>query len=114
MLSPYAAGLAPALNDVLAGHVTMMFNNQPNVLQLVRHLRYGDAWNNLAPPETFVADVRAGDLPSVSWLIPPWYYNEHPWRFTDGSGNSVCAGAWLNCSDFIDRMKHSLSATWPR
>mgnify|MGYP003343935003 CR=1 FL=1 len=34
--TPYAAGLAPALNDVLAGHVTMMFNNQPNVLQLVR------------------------------------------------------------------------------
>ena len=67
-------------------------NQVQNVLQLVRHLRYGDAWNNLAPPETFVADVRAGDLPSVSWLIPPWYYNEHPWRFAEGGGNSVCAG----------------------
>ena len=34
--TPYAGGLAPALNDVLAGHVTTMFNNLPNVLQLVR------------------------------------------------------------------------------
>ena len=64
-----------------------------NALQLVRHLREGEAWSNLAPPERFVADVRAGDLPAVSWLIPPWYFNEHPWAFEDGSGgNSVCAG----------------------
>lgn len=67
-----------------------------NVLQLVRHLREGDAWSNLAPPETFVADVRDGALPAVSWVIPPWYFNEHPWEFQDGGptgrGNSVCAG----------------------
>ena len=67
-----------------------------NVLQLVRHLREGEAWSNLAPPESFVTDVRAGDLPAVSWLIPPWYFNEHPWEFQDGGptgrGNSVCAG----------------------
>jgi phospholipase C len=31
--------------------------------------------------------VAAGNMPAVSWIVPPWPYNEHP-----ASGNSVCAG----------------------
>jgi len=29
-------------------------------------------------PDEFTADVKAGTLPSVSWLIPPLSYSEHP------------------------------------
>ena len=29
-------------------------------------------------PDDFTADVRAGRLPSVSWLLPPLAYSEHP------------------------------------
>ena len=35
----------------------------------------------------FIDDIKSGDMPSVSWLIPPEPYNEHP-----GSDVSVCAG----------------------
>jgi phospholipase C len=58
-----------------------------NVLQMIRHIRYGPGWRNVVDPEMFVGDVRRGELPQVSWLIPPEPYNEHP-----GGGKSVCAG----------------------
>ncbi len=29
-------------------------------------------------PNTFVADIAAGTLPSVSWIIPPLGFDEHP------------------------------------
>ena len=29
-------------------------------------------------PNDFVADVKSGSLPSVSWLIPPLGFDEHP------------------------------------
>ncbi len=29
-------------------------------------------------PETFLADIRSNSLPSVSWIIPPLGYDEHP------------------------------------
>jgi phospholipase C len=39
-------------------------------------------------PETFLRDVRGGELPAVSWLVPPeGNANEHP-----GSGTNVCEG----------------------
>jgi phospholipase C len=58
-----------------------------NVLQMIRHIRYGPGWNNVVDPTTFLGDVRAGELPQVSWLIPPESFNEHP-----GGEKSVCAG----------------------
>jgi phospholipase C len=58
-----------------------------NVLQMIRHIRYGPGWNNVVDPTTFLGDVRAGELPQVSWLIPPESFNEHP-----GGDKSVCAG----------------------
>ncbi|HEU4356098.1 MAG TPA: alkaline phosphatase family protein, partial [Actinomycetota bacterium] len=38
-------------------------------------------------PSEFVKDVRRGDMPQVSWIIPDESYNEHP-----GGGKSTCAG----------------------
>ena len=58
-----------------------------NVLQMIRHIRFGPGWKNVVDPDTFLRDVRQGELPQVSWLIPPEPYNEHP-----GGGKSVCAG----------------------
>ncbi len=58
-----------------------------NVLQMIRHVRYGPMWQNDVPPQEFVRDVRRDQMPQVSWLIPPESYNDHP-----GAGKSVCAG----------------------
>jgi phospholipase C len=59
-----------------------------NALQAIRHVRFGPMWSKVQPPETFLQDVKAGNLPAVSWLIPPeGGPNEHP-----GSGASICVG----------------------
>jgi phospholipase C len=58
-----------------------------NALQMIRHVRYGPMWRKVEPPENFVTDVRAGEMPQVSWIVPSESYNEHP-----GGGKSVCAG----------------------
>ena len=58
-----------------------------NALQMIRHVRYGPMWNKVEPPENFVQDVRGGEMPQVSWIVPSESYNEHP-----GGGKSVCAG----------------------
>lgn len=63
------------------------FNAWQNALQMIRHVRYGPMWNDVRDPDLFTRDVRHGDLPQVSWLLPPESYNDHP-----GSGKSVCAG----------------------
>ena len=39
-------------------------------------------------PDDFVADVRADRLPSVSWVLPPLAYSEHP-------NSSPAAGEWF-------------------
>lgn len=59
-----------------------------NALQAVEHVRSGPMWDKVVPPETFLQDVRRGELPAVSWLIPPeGHPNEHP-----GSMTNVCVG----------------------
>ncbi|HEX6581298.1 MAG TPA: alkaline phosphatase family protein [Actinomycetota bacterium] len=59
-----------------------------NALQAVEHVRSGPMWDKVVPPETFLQDVRRGELPAVSWLIPPeGNPNEHP-----GSMTNVCEG----------------------
>jgi phospholipase C len=59
-----------------------------NALQAIRHVRFNpEMWAKVQPPGNFIEDVKRGRLSSVSWLIPPESYNEHP-----GEGVSVCAG----------------------
>ncbi len=57
-----------------------------NAMQAIKHVRFGPLWNKVVDPDHFMADIEAGNLPSVSWLIPPEQYNEHP------GGTSLCAG----------------------
>jgi len=58
-----------------------------NALQMIDHVRYGPMWRKVRPPSEFVKDVRRGDMPAVSWIIPDESYNEHP-----GGEKSTCAG----------------------
>jgi len=58
-----------------------------NALQMIRHVRYGPMWDKVQPPSTFVQDVRRGEMPVVSWIVPDETYNEHP-----GAGKSTCSG----------------------
>jgi phospholipase C len=58
-----------------------------NALQMIRHVRYGPMWQKVRPPSEFVQDVRDGEMPEVSWIVPDESYNEHP-----GAGKSTCAG----------------------
>src|SRR3990170_545503 len=76
-----------------------------NALQMIRHVRYGPMWNKVEPPENFVTDVRAGEMPQVSWVIPSESYNEHP-----GGGKSVCAGENWTVHQINTIMK---SEYWP-
>ncbi len=46
--------------------------------KMIRHIRYGPDWARVVPDSQFVADVRAGRLPAVSWLTPPVGLSDHP------------------------------------
>jgi len=58
-----------------------------NALQAIRHIRFGPMWERVQPPAVFLGDLRTGNLPQVSWLVPPPIYDEHP-----GPHKSVCSG----------------------
>jgi phospholipase C len=76
-----------------------------NGLQSIDHVRFGPMWKKVQPPETILKDLRKGNLPEVSWLIPPEGQNEHP-----GAGVSVCAGEnWT--VQYIDAIMKS--QYWP-
>jgi phospholipase C len=66
-------------------------NQWQNALQAIRHVRFGPEWKNVDTPESFIQDIHHEALPSVSWLIPPEAYNEHPGDAQDDPV-SVCAG----------------------
>ncbi|HEY7659215.1 MAG TPA: alkaline phosphatase family protein [Actinomycetota bacterium] len=76
-----------------------------NALQMIRHVRYGPMWEKVQPPPTFVQDVKRGEMPAVSWLIPDESYNEHP-----GAGKSTCAGENWTVHQINTIMK---SEYWP-
>jgi phospholipase C len=47
-------------------------------LRMVRHVRFSPMYDNVVPWATFLTDLEAGSLPSVSWLTPPFAQSEHP------------------------------------
>ena len=73
-----------------------------NALQAVRHIRFGPLWKKVQSPDQFLTDIDDGDLPDVSWLIPPeGNPNEHP-----GAGVSVCEGQnWT--VEYLNALFHS-------
>ncbi len=58
-----------------------------NAMQAINHVWNGADRKDIQPPEQFITDLKAGNMPAVSWINPPASYNEHP-----GAGVSVCAG----------------------
>ena len=59
-----------------------------NGLQAIDHVRFGPMWKKVQDPDQILEDLENGDLPEVSWLIPPeGSANEHP-----GVGTDVCIG----------------------
>ena len=55
-------------------------------LSIIGHIRNSDLWEkDVMPPAQFLADAKAGHLPTVSWLLPPAGESEHP-------PESVCEG----------------------
>lgn len=55
-------------------------------LDAVRHIRYGPLWKSNVPNSTqFIADVRHGRLPAVSWLVTDAPHSDHP-------PASICVG----------------------
>jgi phospholipase C len=48
----------------------------PNAIQ---HLRFGSDWTNvIIPSSQILTDISNGQLPSVSWVIPPGQSSDHP------------------------------------
>jgi phospholipase C len=62
-------------------------DNFQNIMQAIKHVRYGEDWKRVQLPDKFLADLKHHKMPQVSWINPPASYNEHP-----GGGISVCAG----------------------
>jgi phospholipase C len=62
-------------------------NQWQNAMQAIDHIWNGPLKSHVQDPTQFIKDIKANKMPSVSWLIPPEGYNEHP-----GSNDSVCAG----------------------
>jgi len=53
---------------------------------LINHIRKGPVWQrNIGIADQFVAEARAGQLPTVSWVLPPGAQSEHP-------PNGICQG----------------------
>jgi phospholipase C len=54
-------------------------------LRMVKHVRFSSMYDNVVSPQTYLHDLKAGTLPSVSWLTPPFGLSDHP-------PTSLCAG----------------------
>ena len=56
----------------------------------ISDVRYGSDWNNVVDTSNFISDVQANQLPSVSWIITPFWQSEHPDSSTcEGENTSV-------------------------
>lgn len=60
---------APPSTD--PGYIWSIFN-------AISDVRNGPDWNKVVDPSNFISDVQANQLPSVSWIITPWWQSEHP------------------------------------
>jgi hypothetical protein len=55
-------------------------------LDAIKHIRYSSLWQtNVKDPSQFAADIKAGTLPAVSWVVTNEGVSEHP-------PHSACAG----------------------
>jgi phospholipase C len=65
-------------DETQGGYVWSIYN-------AIRHIRFGSDWRWVVPNEQFLTDAATGNLPTVSWIVTPYMYSEHP-------PASVCLG----------------------
>jgi phospholipase C len=55
-------------------------SEQPNrdVLRAIPHIRYGPMWSKLLDVSELTGDIQGGELPAVSWVMPPIDESDHP------------------------------------
>lgn len=72
---------APPISD--PGYVWSTFD-------AISHVRNGSDWNNVVNTSEFITDVQNNQLPSVSWIVTPYWQSEHPPESTcDGEDTTV-------------------------
>ncbi len=49
-----------------------------DVMGTIPHIRYGPMWSNVVDTSTFIPDVQSGNMPQVTWLMPPTPESDHP------------------------------------
>jgi phospholipase C len=49
-----------------------------SVFNAVEHIRFGPDWEYVVPIDLLEQDAAAGDLPTVSWVVPYARFSEHP------------------------------------
>ncbi len=59
-----------------------------NALLAVKEIRYTDRWKKVVAPARFRRDALSGELPEVSYILPPKKFNEHPHDLQ----RSMCVG----------------------
>ena len=63
-------------------------NQFHNAMQAIDEIRNTERWQNVVIPDEFVRDARSGDLPQVSYVLPPVHFNDHP----SHPDRSICVG----------------------
>jgi phospholipase C len=84
----------PSVPDVLPeGTSWKFYGSQQFVLtevwsmfDAIHSVRRGPGWKNVVPLKQFAADVKAGTLPAVSWVVPEDFVSDHPMI------GSICEG----------------------
>ena len=81
--------LADELQSAGVSWIMYSLPNTPfNGLDAINHIRNGPLWTtNVKNITQFPIDATAGNLPSVSWVVPPSGFNEHPGCSTCQSEN---------------------------
>ena len=64
-------------------------NPYVQAMRMIKHIRFGPMWKKVVNEKTFIPDAEAGELPSVSWVIPPYGLSDHPAGTTP---KSICKG----------------------
>ena len=74
-------------DEANAAHVTWQYYAPPrgqagyiwSTLDEIKHIRYSNQWtNNVTDTNTFPANVKAGKLAQMTWLIPSFDESDHP------------------------------------
>ena len=64
-------------------------NPYVQIMRMIKHIRTTDMWEKVVPESQFIEDARAGELPAMSWVIPPYALSDHPGGKT---AYSICEG----------------------